>query len=116
MKLLILYVIAYALSSGQTTQYVASLSWTDSKNASGTTYSIYRASGKCSSVQTMQKIATSTVTSYADTTVTPGDWCFQVTSVAGGVEAPPSNKADGQVPPFPVEKLTVTIQLKVTTP
>jgi hypothetical protein len=57
------------------------------------------------------KIATAiTPKTYADTTVTPGPYCFVVTATYNNVESAYSNSALGNVPAFAPTALTVVVQ------
>ena len=87
------------------------LTWTDTLNPAGTTYSVYRAVGLCSGTPTFSKIASAvTVKTYQDTTVTPGNYCFAVTATANGMESAQSNTALAPVPSFAPTALSVTVQ------
>lgn len=98
-----------ALAQGAT--HSATLTWVDSSNPAGTTYSVYRATGLCSGSPTFSKLATAlTAKTYLDTTVTPGNFCFQVTATFNGVESAPSPQAPASVPAFAPTNLQVTVQ------
>lgn len=113
MTRILLTVLAWAFASGaQTVGYVAELSWTDAKNPAGTIYNVYRAPGDCATPATFVKIATGTAKVYADSTIKPGKYCYQVT--AG--DSAPSNTATAVVPSFPPEGLTVSVTLRVNVP
>lgn len=104
--LILLVAVAYA----QTTHSV-SLAWQDTANPTGTTYNVYRATGLCSGTPTFNKIASAvTVKTYTDTTITPGNWCYQVTAVFQGSESVPSNSVNPNVPAFAPQSLTYTVQ------
>lgn len=93
------------------TTHSATLAWTDTLNPTGTTYSVYRATGLCSGTPTFSKIASAlTAKTYQDTTVTPGNYCFEVTANFNGMESAPSNTAGAPIPSFPPAQLTVVIQ------
>ena len=95
----------------QAVTHNAKLIWVDTQNPTGTTYSIYRATGLCSGTPVFSKLATGVaVLTYTDTTVTPGNYCYQVTAVAGGVESAPSNSVLAPVPSFPPQTLSVVVQ------
>jgi hypothetical protein len=95
---------------GQTT-HKAVLSWVDTLNPSGTTYTILRATGLCSGTPAFSTLASGvTTTTYTDSTVTPGNFCYQVEATVGGVLSAPSNSVVGAVPAFPPTQLTVTVQ------
>jgi len=102
-----------SLASAQTaTTHNVTLSWTDTLNpATGTTYSVYRATGLCSGTPTFSKIATAlTAKTYSDTTVTPGPYCYTVTATFNGVESAQSNTVQPNVPAFVPSGLTFTVQ------
>src|SRR5574337_1472862 len=80
-------------------QHSATLTWTDTQNPTGTTYSVYRATGLCSGTPTFNKIASAVaVLTYVDTTVQPGNYCYEVTATFNGMESTPSNTASAPVP------------------
>jgi len=111
MKLFILFVFGASLLVGQTT-HVVTLNWTDTLNpATGTTYSVYRATGLCSGTPVFAKIATAiTAKTYDDTTVGPGNLCYVVTATVQGVDSPQSPTASAAVPSFAPTALTVTVK------
>jgi hypothetical protein len=111
MKVLTLLAIGFAAIS-QAAQHTATLAWTDTQNPAGqATYSVYRATGLCSGTPTFSKLATGVPSlSYVDNTVTPGNYCYQVTATVGGVESAPSNASQAPIPAFPPTALTVTVQ------
>jgi hypothetical protein len=88
------------------------LTWTDTLNpATGTTYTVYRASGLCSGTPTFSKVATAVaVKTYTDSTVTPGNYCYQITASFGGAESQPSNSVNPSVGAFPPTGLNFTVQ------
>lgn len=94
------------------TAHSVTLTWTDTQNPTmGTTYSVYRATGLCSGTPTFSKLATAITTkTYQDTTVTPGNYCYQATATVNGVESGPSNSAPAAVPAFAPTGLTLTVQ------
>ncbi len=97
------------LAAAQT--HSATLTWVDTSNPAGTTYSVYRATGLCSGTPTFSKIASAlTVKTYVDTTVAPGNYCFSVTATFAGVESAQSNTAGAPVPSFTPTSLAVTVQ------
>lgn len=89
----------------------AALTWTDTQNPAGTTYKIYRATGLCSGSPTFSVLASAiTAKTYQDTTVVPGNYCYQVTAVASGMESAPSNSALAPVPSSAPTGLQITVQ------
>src|SRR5258708_37655312 len=78
-KLLAVAVLLFCAGAaqGQTTHSV-SLTWTDTLNPVGTTYTVYRAAGLCSGSPVFNKLATglpltTAATPYVDTAVTTGN-------------------------------------------
>ena len=110
MKLLLLLLCLASALLAQTT-HSATLVWQDATNPAGTTYSVYRSTGLCSGAPVFSKIASAlTVKTYVDSTVTAGNYCYQVTATSGGMESAPSNQAPAPVPSFPPQSLTVAIK------
>jgi hypothetical protein len=109
-RFLSLLLFSGACAFAQST-HSATLTWVDKLNPTGTTYNVYRAPGLCSGTPTFSKITTAvTVTTYQDTTVTPGGYCYEVTAVFNGVESTPSNTAQANIPAFAPTTLTVVTQ------
>jgi hypothetical protein len=111
MKLALLLIASAMGLAAQT--HSATLTWTDTLNPAGTTYSVYRATGLCSGSPTFSKIASAIVPkTYQDTTVTPGNYCFQATAAFNSVESAPSNSASAAVPSFaPTSLVVVTAEV-----
>lgn len=114
MKLALIFVLMAVASiqsvAAQTTHSVT-LTWTDTLNPTGTTYNVYRATGLCSGTPTFSKIASALVVkTFQDTTVTPGNYCYEATATFNGMESAPSNTAGAPVPSFPPAGLAVTVQ------
>jgi fibronectin type 3 domain-containing protein len=107
-----IFLLGATLAVAQTpTQRIVDLAWEDTRNPSGTTYSVYRATGLCSGTPSWSKIATAlTVKTYEDSTVQPGNYCYQVTATFSGVESAPSNTAAAPVPSFPPVQLQLTVK------
>jgi hypothetical protein len=104
------FLFTAALLAAQTTHSVT-LTWTDTLNPAGTTYSVYRATGLCSGSPVFSKIASAVaVKTYQDTTVTPGNYCFAVTATSNGMESAQSNTALAPVPSFAPTTLSITVQ------
>lgn len=114
MKLLTiaLLILGAALAAAQTPPtHSATLTWADTLNPAGTTYSVYRAPGLCSGSPVMAKIATAlTSKTYQDASVQPGNYCYQVTATYQGMESGPGNSASAAVPSFPPQNLSVQVQ------
>ena len=107
---IVMALVAGTLSS-QTPQHSVTLAWTDTANPSGTTYSVYRATGLCSGTPPFARLATAVAEkTYQDTTVQPGNYCYQVTATYNSVESAPSNSALAPVPSFAPTQLAVTVQ------
>lgn len=105
----LLLLLAVALQA-QTTHKVT-LTWQDTLNPAGTTYSVYRATGLCSGTPVFSKIASALTTkTYEDTTVQPGNYCYAVTASLNGMESAQSNTALAPVPTFAPSALSVTVQ------
>jgi len=78
------------------------LTWMDTLNPMGTTYSVYRAPGLCSGTPTFAKIATGvTILTYTDPSVTIGNFCYEVTATFNGLESAPSNMSQAIILPSP---------------
>jgi len=102
--------VAPRAASAQTT-HKAVLTWVDALNPTGTTYTIYRATGLCSGSPIFSKLATGVVgLTYTDSTVTPGNYCYSVSATAGGVESAQATPVLAPVPSFAVTQLTVVVQ------
>ena len=110
MRILSLLLLAGMLSAQPATRTVT-LSWTDTSNPAGTTYSVYRAPGLCSGTPTFAKIATGlTAKTYQDTAVSPGNYCYVATASLNGIESPQSASAGAVVTPFAPSGLSITVQ------
>jgi len=93
------------------TPHSVSLTWSDSLNPPGTTYSVYRAAGLCSGTPTFAKLASAlSVMTYQDATVTPGNYCYETTATVNGMESAPSATAGAPVPSFPPQALSVVVK------
>lgn len=93
------------------TQHSANLTWVDGQNPPGVTYSVYRAPGLCSGTPVFAKLASAlTTTTYQDTTVTPGNYCYSVTATVEGMESPQSAPAPASVPAFAPSNLNVVVK------
>jgi fibronectin type 3 domain-containing protein len=106
----LVFVTFVVLANAQSTHSVV-LSWTDTTNPAGTTYSIYRVAGLCSGTPTFNKLATALTTkTYTDSTVVPGNYCYQATATSqSGVESAPSNSVNPSVPTFAPTNLTFSV-------
>ena len=110
MKLIPFLFFALALAQSPTNHSVT-LTWQDPSNPAGTTYSVYRATGLCSGNPAFSKIANAIpAKTYEDTTVQPGNYCYQVTATLNSVESGPSNTALAPVPSWAPTQLSVTVK------
>jgi hypothetical protein len=108
LSLLVVGLGSFATAQALTHQVV--LTWLDPNNPSGTTYNVKRATGLCSGTPTFSAIATAiAVKTYTDATVTPGNYCYEVTATFSGVESTPSNTVNPLVPSFAPTSLTFTV-------
>lgn len=111
MKLLLVILLITISMFGQAATHSATLNWVDASNPTGTTYNIYRATGLCSGTPAFTKVVSAlAVKTYQDTTVTPGNYCYQVTATFNGIESSPSNQAGAPIPSFAPTNLSLTIQ------
>jgi hypothetical protein len=81
-------------------QHSVILTWTASTDAAANpslTYNVYR-SPTCTGTFAKRNSSPITSTSYAETGVLPGSYCYQVTSVLSGSEGVPSNQAAVLIP------------------
>lgn len=109
MKTIVFFLFSFGVLAAQT-NHSATLNWVDTLNPAGATYNVYRVAGLCSGTPTFSKIATAVaVKTYVDPTVTPGNYCFEVTAQINAVESAPSNTAGAPVPAFPPANLTVQV-------
>jgi len=89
----------------------AKLTWADTLNPVGTTYTVLRATGLCSGTPSFATLASGVaVMTYIDTTVTPGNYCYEVEASSGGVLSAPSSSVAAPVPSFAPTALSVTVQ------
>lgn len=108
---LVLALLFASVAHAQAAQHSVTLNWVDASNPAGTTYNVYRATGLCTGTPTFSKIGSAiTAKTYQDTTVTPGNFCYQVTATFNGSESVPSNSINPNVPAFPPSGLTFTVQ------
>lgn len=108
MKLLFALMLPAFLAAQSTT---VKLSWQDTRNPAGTTYSIYRAPGLCSGSPVFAKVATGvTAKTYDDANVAVGNYCYAATASLNGLESAQSNTVQVAVPPAPPTSLNAVIQ------
>lgn len=93
-------------------QHSVTLTWVDTRNPTGTTYTAWRTPGLCSGGNlTFAKIATGiTQKTYLDTPVAPGNYCYQITALFSNMESAPSPTAAAVVPSFPPTNLSAVAQ------
>jgi hypothetical protein len=85
------------------------LTWTASPD--GGVVTVYRAIGTCSTSLTFTSITSGVAgTTYADSALAPGRYCYQVTTVVNGAESVPSNQAQAVILPSSPSSLTLTVQ------
>lgn len=110
--LLMIILTSFSMNlNGQTSQHTVALSWIDTSNPTGTLYNVYRATGLCSGTPSFTKVASAVaVLKYVDSTVVPGNYCYQVTATSNGVESSPSNSALAPVPSFAPTQLNLVVQ------
>jgi hypothetical protein len=107
--LLLIFFVASGLFA-QAATHIATLTWTDTQNPAGSTYTAHRATGLCSGTPVFSTLATAlTVKTYQDSTITPGNYCYMVTAVLNGAESGASNLVPTSVSPFPVQGLNVQV-------
>lgn len=111
--------LAAAAAAGQTPApaHKVVLTWTASADAAAETltYSVYRATGACSSTVTPAALSGAsllTETTYTDTAVAGGtSYCYDVVAVnAAGAVSAPSNEVTAAVPLAAPSALSVTVQ------
>jgi hypothetical protein len=113
MKLLFLAFLMALIASAQAPQHSVTLLWADASNPTGTTYSVYRATGLCSGSPVFVKLGAGglTVKTYLDLGVVAGiAYCYQITASLSGSESGPSSAVGALVPTtFPPTGLTITV-------
>lgn len=109
---ILVLLLAPATAQAQATDvHSVTLNWEDLLNPPTTTYNVYRATGLCSGTPSFAVLANGiTVKTYIDLTVSPGNYCYQVTAVYSGIESAPSNSALAPVPSWSPTKLSVTVK------
>jgi hypothetical protein len=97
--LAVILLLALPLAA-QTGAHTVTLTWTASPD--GGVVTVYRATGTCSTVPlTFTAISTGvTGTTYVDSGIAPGKFCYQVTTVVNGAESLPSNQAQAVILPL----------------
>jgi len=94
----------------QTSARQVVLTWEDTQNPAGTTYSIYRSNGVCANATNFTRIANNIALKTYTDTANPGQYCYYATATLNSVESDASTTAEAKVKPFPPKTLTVTVQ------
>jgi len=83
------------------------LVWLDAINPPATTYHVYRAAGACAATSRFDRVTVDPVAvkTYRDAPG-PGNWCYRVTALVGGIESAPSAPVTVLVQPAPPTGLT----------
>jgi hypothetical protein len=111
LKTITFLVLAALAAVAQAPTHSVTLTWVDSLNPAGTTYSVHRSAGMCSGTPVFSKISTAlAVKTFEDTTVTPGNYCYTVTATFQGMESANSPTAAASVPSFPPSALSVVVK------
>lgn len=93
------------LHAQTTGNHTVTLTWVASSD--GGVYTMYRATGVCSSTLTFTPLSVGiTSTTYVDSGISPGKFCYQVTTVVNGAESLPSNQAQAVILPVAPSGLT----------
>jgi hypothetical protein len=98
LAILALAFISAAPARAQT--HNVALAWTASASAAANpslTYNVYRSPG-CSGTFTLLNSSTVSATTFIDSGVSAGTYCYRVTAVLSGAESAPSNQAAAIVP------------------
>jgi hypothetical protein len=110
-----LMALLLVLAAPARAQHSASLTWTASPDAATNPklgYNVYRLAGACPASGTagFTKLNTTplTTTTFSDTSVTLGTFCYYVTATLNGAESVPSNTASAVVLPGAASLLTIT--------
>jgi len=97
------------LQAQTTGSHTVTLTWTASLD--GGIYTVYRATGVCSPTLTFTSLSVGiTGTTYVDSGISPGRFCYQVTTVVNSAESLPSNQAQAVILPAPPTSLTVVVK------
>jgi hypothetical protein len=93
------------------------LTWLDAINPPGANYQVYRAPGACSDASKFERVNTAplAVRTYQDAP-TPGNWCYRVTALVGGIESAPSAPVTVLVQPAAPTGLTATPAVAAASP
>jgi hypothetical protein len=93
------------------------LVWLDAINPPATTYHVYRAAGVCATTSRFDRVTVDPVAvkTYRDSPG-PGNWCYRVTALSGGLESPPSAAVGMIVAPMAPTGLTATPAVAAASP
>jgi hypothetical protein len=117
---LALGLVGFAPSASAQTAHSVTLAWTASSDAAANpslTYNVYRLNGACPATAPtaisgsgFTKLNTSglTTTTYKDTTVAPGVYCYFASAFLNTAESVPSNDAQGTILPAAPTSLGIT--------
>lgn len=113
-KLIAIFMFCAMFLGAQTTVQNAVLTWNDTQNAVGTTYSVYRASGTCAGTPTFVSRATGlTDKTYTDGPLQPGTYCYKVTGTAPSAVESSGITGSFIAPTFNITGLTLTLQVTI---
>jgi hypothetical protein len=95
------------------TTHSVTLNWTASTDAAGNptlSYNVFRLIGACSATAAFTKINTTpvTATTFVDSGIAPGAYCYQATSFLNGAESKPSNQVAAVILPLPPGSVVVS--------
>lgn len=115
-KLTVLLVLFAGLAFSQATQRKVTLTWEDTKNPSGTTYTLYRSEGVCGQASPSWTMLASnlSVKTYDDTTASIGRYCYEAAAVYNGIESDRSLPAEALVKPDKPTNLKVIVITETT--
>lgn len=99
---LVLFLSLSACSNAQEqTTRTVTLTWTDTANPAGTTYSVYKTTNPSAPLSAYVRVAQGiTAKTYVDAGLIPGVYKYYVTAVFNTSESLPSNTADADAKPF----------------
>ena len=106
-----LLIFVWFCAPAQAQSHSVSLKW-DPSTDSGVSYNVYRLAGVCplSGTAGFSRITPTPIagTTYTDSTVGPGTYCYYATSVLNGAESVPSNLASAVILPAAPTSLSTT--------
>lgn len=99
---LAVFAVLILFCGGDAQAHSVSLAWTASTDG-GVSYNVYRLAGACPAAGTtgFSKITATPLaaTTFIDSTVAPGTYCYYATAVLNGAESVPSNLASAVILP-----------------